>query len=70
MSIDDDYPAELIGYDFEKYDDGAICHFRNLFKASIFTIINILSPADHTTSDKIFRLKALTDSYRNFADEN
>lgn len=70
MSIDDDYPAELIGYDFEEYDDGAICHFRSLFKATIFTIINILSSTDCITPDKISRLKALTDSYRNFADEN
>ena len=70
MSIDDDYPAELIGYDFEEYDDDAICHFRNFFKESVFTIINIISSADHTTPDKISRLKALTDSYRNFADEN
>lgn len=70
MSIDDDYPAELIGYDFEEYDDDAICHFRNFFKESVFTIINIISSADHTTSDKIIRLKALTDSYKNFADEN
>ena len=70
MSIDDDYPAELIGYDFEEYDDDAICHFRNFFKESVFTIINIISSADHTTSDKIIRLEALTDSFKNFADEN
>lgn len=70
MSIDDDYPAELIGYDFEEYDDDAICYFRNFFKESVFTIINILSPANHTMPHKISRLKALTDCYRNFADEN